>query len=303
MVQPPLLQLDKIKGSLRLLLLSGSTALHALGIMAHYPLKRLLPSSIHDKYIHPAIFKWAEHWTFVNNQSMEHLLHLNMDIQLPDLAYEQNYFMISNHQTWVDIIILQYAFYKRTTFIRFFTKQELAYIPLLGLALYVMDFPYMKRYSKSTLAKHPKLKGKDLETTRQSCAKIKRHPFAILNFVEGTRFTPQKQQQQHSPYQYLLKPKSGGAAFALQALGSEMQYVLDVTVFYPEGAPSFVEFWSGKTKNVIIRGELHPIPADFHQNDYENNPICRDNFQTWLNTLWTQKDALLAKLHAQFKTT
>ena len=299
MAEPSLF--NKIKGSTRLLILSGSTAVHALGIMAHYPFKRFLPKDIHNKYIHPAIFKWAEHWTFVNNLFINRLPNINIDIQLPPLDYNQNYFMIANHQTWVDIVVLQYTFYKRTTFIRFFTKQELAYIPFLGLALYVMDFPYMKRYSKEKLAKHPELQGKDLETTRISCSKIKQHPFAILNFLEGTRFTQQKHDLQQSPYQYLLKPKSGGAAFALQALGNDISHILDITVFYPEGAPSFIDFWSGKTKNIIIRGELQAIPESFRQGDYENDPICRQEFQAWINTLWQQKDARLAQLHQDYK--
>ena len=43
--------------------------------------------------------------------------------------------------------------------------------------------------------------------------RISRHPFAILNFPEGTRFTDHKYGWQASPYLNLLKPKSAGVAF------------------------------------------------------------------------------------------
>jgi 1-acyl-sn-glycerol-3-phosphate acyltransferase len=299
--QPSLL--NKIKGSTRLLILTGSTAIHSLAIVAHYPLKRLLPSKLSDKIAHQGIFKWAEHWTLVNNLFMNRLPDIKFDIDLPsEVRYDGNYFIIANHQTWVDIVVLQYAFYKRTTFVRFFTKQELAYVPFLGLALYVMDFPYMKRYSKETLAKHPELQGKDIETTKESCSKIKRHPFAILNFLEGTRLTPKKHQLQQSPYQYLLKPKSGGMAFALKALGNDVQQLIDVTVHYPEGAPRFIDFWSGQTKTVVIKGQIRPIPQGFSEGDYENNAAFREKFQAWVNQIWQEKDEELAKLHQQYAT-
>ncbi|MFO1375086.1 MAG: acyltransferase [Agitococcus sp.] len=301
MTEPSLL--NKIKGSTRLIILTGSTALHSLGIMAHYPLKKLLPTATSDKFVHPAIFKWAENWTRVNNLFMNRLPDIKFEVDLPtEINYDGKYFIIANHQTWVDIIVLQYAFHKRTTFIRFFTKQELAYIPFLGLALYVMDFPYMKRYSKETLNKHPELQGKDIETTKQSCSQIKRNPFAILNFLEGTRITPKKHQLQQSPYQYLLKPKSGGMAFALKALGSEIKELIDVTVYYPEGAPRFIDFWSGKTKTVIIKGKIRAIPEGFSDGDYENDTEFRERFQTWVNELWQEKDEELAKFNQQLPT-
>lgn len=290
----------KLAGSSRLTILSASTIVHSAGIVAHYPLKALLSSRLSDRMVHPAIFKIAENWTAVNNLFINRLPDIKMTIDLPDdIKYDGNYFIVANHQTWVDIVVLQYAFHRRTSFIRFFTKQDLAYIPFLGQALYVMDFPYMKRHSKEKLQKHPHLQGKDLETTRQSCEKIQRNPYAILNFLEGTRFTPEKHQQQTSPYRYLLKPKSGGMAFALKALGPHIRNLVDVTVYYPDGAPRFIDFWSGHTKQVIIKARLREIPAEFTCGDYETDADFRERFQIWVNRLWQEKDHLLAELHHQ----
>lgn len=285
-------------GSSRLTLLIGSTVVHAAAIIAHYPFKALLPDAVNRRLIHPAIFTIAENWSRINNLFMNHLPGITFNIDLPDnLRHNDNYFIIANHQTWVDVVVLQYALHRRTSFVRFFTKQELAFIPFLGQALYVMDFPYMKRYSREKLAKYPHLHGKNLETTRQSCEKIQRNPYAILNFLEGTRFTVGKHQLQQSPYRYLLKPKSGGMAFALKALGPQMHNLLDITVHYPDGAPRFIDFWSGRTKNVTVKARLRTIPREFTLGDYENDRLFRERFQLWINALWQEKDQLLTELH------
>ena len=60
--------------------------------------------------------------------------------------------------------------------------------------------------------KYPEKKGKDIEATRKSCERYKDEPITLINFIEGTRFTPEKHAVQRSPYQHLLKPKAGGLA-------------------------------------------------------------------------------------------
>lgn len=67
------------------------------------------------------------------------------------------------------------------------------------------DFPFMRRYSQLFLLKYPHLKGKDIEITKKACQKYKDLPVSIMNFVEGTRFTPEKHKKQESPYKNLLK--------------------------------------------------------------------------------------------------
>nr|GFD59268.1 hypothetical protein [Tanacetum cinerariifolium] len=83
-----------------------------------------------------------------------------------------------------------------------------------------------KRYTKAFLDKHPELKGKDLEITKEACELFKRQPVTVVNYLEGTRFTPVKHAGQASPYRYLLKPKAGGVAFVLAALGEQLDAVL-----------------------------------------------------------------------------
>ncbi|MCE6984794.1 acyltransferase, partial [Pseudomonas frederiksbergensis] len=77
-------------------------------------------------------------------------------------------------------------------------------------------------------------------------AKFRGKPTAIFNFAEGTRFTQAKHRQQQSPFKHLLKPKAGGVAFVLAALGEQLDALLDVTIVYPgDKAPGFWDLLSG----------------------------------------------------------
>ena len=158
----------------------------------------------------------------------------------------------------------------------------------------------MKRYSKAYLAKHPEKKGKDLETTRRTCDKFRDNPVGIFNFLEGTRFTEGKHREQASPFKYLLKPKAGGIAFVLDAMGEQMQALLNVTIHYPEGNPSFWTLMAGEIPEVIVRIQAMPIPQEFIGRSYDQDENYRKTFQLWVNQLWETKDAELEQLHRQF---
>src|SRR3546814_9530339 len=114
------------------------------------------------------------------------------------------------------------AFNRRIPLLKFFLKQELIKVPLLGLAWWALDFPFRKRFTRAEIEANPSLKGKDLETTRKACEKFKEMPTSVMNFFEGTRFTQAKHDQQQSPYEFLLKPKAGGTAFALSAMDGKL---------------------------------------------------------------------------------
>jgi len=205
------------------------------------------------------------------------------------------YLVIANHQSWVDILVLQRVLHNRIPFLNFFLKKELLYVPFLGLAWWALDFPFMKRSSKSQLKKNPKLKGKDIETTRKACEKFKTMPVSIVNFVEGTRFTPDKHTLQKSPFKNLLKPKAGGIAFVMQAMGEQINQIVNVTIHYPDGIPTFMDFASGKMKRVQVHVETQSVD-DKLIGDYSGDNQFRVQFQAKLNMLWEQKDAQLEKL-------
>ena len=199
----------------------------------------------------------------------------------------------------MDILVLQYLLNRRVRPLKFFLKQELIWVPVIGLCWWALGFPFMKRYSKEYLARHPEKKGKDLQTTRRTCARFRHNPVGIFNFVEGTRFTPAKHQEQQSPYRYLLKPKAGGLAFVLDAMGEQLHGMINVTLHYPQGSPGFWTLLSGQLDEVVVVIEQLPIPDRFIGRAYDQDEAYRKDFQQWINALWETKDGLLERLHQQ----
>ncbi|MAD73229.1 MAG: acyltransferase [Rheinheimera sp.] len=234
-------------------------------------------------------------WISVNNFTTRLFTRIRWNVQgLEQLSRKDWYLLLANHQSWADILVLQNIFNRKIPFIKFFLKKELIYVPLLGICWWALDFPFMKRYSKHFLQKNPQLQGKDIETTRKACLKFQFKPTTVMNFVEGTRFTKAKHDMQQSPFSHLLKPKAGGVAFVLGAMGNQLHKMLNVTIYYPQGIPSFWDYISGKVRDITVNINVLPISSDLI-GDY-NDPNYREHFQQWVNQLWQQKDRELAAL-------
>lgn len=215
---------------------------------------------------------------------------------LEQLQIDEWYLMLANHQSWADILVLEKVFKRKIPILKFFMKKQLLWsLPFAGWACWLMDFPFMERYSKEKIAKHPELKGKDLETTKRSCEKFKLVPSTVISFPEGTRFTVEKHQRQDSPYQYLLRPRAGGVAFTLAAMEGCLHKIIDVTIVYPEKKTSMWAFLCGKQEKIIVKIKVLPITAELI-GDYENNRDFRVWFQNWLNQLWLEKDQVIKSL-------
>ncbi|NNF17048.1 MAG: acyltransferase [Gammaproteobacteria bacterium] len=237
----------------------------------------------------------GETWTSCN-KFMVKILQIDWDVRgADDLKYNDWYLISSNHQSWNDVFMLQTALSKRVPFPRFFLKQQLIWVPLLGLAWWALEMPFMKRHSRAEIEKNPALRMEDLETTRKACAVLREHPSAVINFLEGTRFTPEKQAAQNSPFKHLLKPKAGGLAFVLASLGDKMRNYLDITIAYPADF-SFWDFMCGRMRKVIIKVNQRILPDWIFAGDYLNDEKFRKRFQVWVNELWVNKDAELAGL-------
>ena len=239
----------------------------------------------------------AQNWATVNVWAGDTVLPTRWDLRgLEKLDREGQYLVCANHQSWNDIYSLMKAFDRRAPFFKFFLKQELFWVPLLGLAWWGLDYPFMKRHSPARLARNPELRHQDLETTRRACEHYKNVPVTILNFLEGTRFTRTKQMSTKSPYRYLLRPKAGGMALALSALGEKINSLLDVTIVYPEGARGFWDFLAGRVHHVIVEVRSLTIPHEMYVGNYEEDPAFRKRFQEWLAQLWAEKDRRIAQL-------
>ena len=229
------------------------------------------------------------------------LLHLNpwlkWDIEGLETLNKKNwYLLISNHHSWADIVVLCVLFRKHIPMNKYFLKQQLAWVPFIGLACWALDMPFMRRYSRSYLIRHPERRGKDVETTRRSCEKFRAHPTTILNFVEGSRFTEAKKHETRSPYDNLLPPKAAGIAMALNVLGSQFDKLLNVTLCYPENnTKPFYDMLSGRLTRIVVRINLVPIGEELH-GDYVNDKNFKRGFQRWLNGLWEEKDRQLTDI-------
>ena len=239
----------------------------------------------------------AQTWIAINSALFRWFLPTKITSNVPDTVQaNRSYLVVSNHQSWVDIVVLQAIFNRKAPFFRFFLKRELIYVPIMGLAWWVLDFPFMRRLTKEQIAKNPELKNIDKQETIRRMQKFKDVPVGIMLFLEGTRFTQAKHDKQQSPYQHLLKPRAAGAAYALSVLSDKLDQVIDATISYPHGVPTFVEFLMGKCPEIHVDVKVRPIPLTLRQGDYETNKAFRVEFQNWINGMWQEKDAQLAQI-------
>lgn len=246
-----------------------------------------------------ALIRCAQAWVEGNSWIVTLTPPIKWDVQgLEGLNSERSYLVVSNHQSWMDIFALQHVLKGQIPFLKFFLKQELIWVPLLGLAWWALDFPFMKRYSREKLEQHPELRGKDIETTRKYCARFRDYPVSVINFLEGSRFTPSKHARQKSPFKHLLRPKAGGVALVLAALGDQLTEVLDVTIDYPYNSTKqlILQLLRGEIKAVTVRIRRLPVPENVAGRDYLSDEAYQRQIQTWVNELWQDKDLLLEAL-------
>ncbi|MDZ4076011.1 MAG: acyltransferase [Hylemonella sp.] len=286
-----------VKGILASLLLAINTLFWCSLLFMFALVKLVLPFQAVRQAIDPVLNAIATAWIACNSGWMWLTQKTRWDVQgVAELPYQGWYLVNCNHQSWVDIFVLQHVMNRRIPMLKFFLKQQLIYVPVIGLAWWALDFPFMRRHGKAALRKNPDLRRQDRETTRRACQKFARVPTSVMNFAEGTRFTAAKHQSSGSPYRHLLKPKAGALALALNAMGEQFHAMIDVTIVYPNGAPTFWQFLCGRTPKVIVRARQLPIPAEFCTGDYEDDSEFRGRFHRWLAAIWEEKDQQIAAL-------
>ncbi len=258
---------------------------------------KLIPIKILRKFCDKILQRLPYYWQDFNDVIHGLTAKTQWNIQgLENLQRDEWYLMLCNHQTWADILVLEKVFKRKIPILKFFMKKQLLWsLPVAGLACWLIDFPFMERYSKEKLSKHPELRGKDLETTKRSCEKFKTIPSTVITFPEGTRFTAEKHHTQASSYQHLLRPRAGGMAFTLAVMEGCLHKIINVTIVYPEKQTSAWDYFCGKQSKIDVVIEVLPIPAELI-GDYENDREFRVQFQTWLNQLWKAKDQLITSL-------
>jgi 1-acyl-sn-glycerol-3-phosphate acyltransferase len=281
-----------LRGVLTASALGLNTLLVSLSLVLPALLKLLVPLAAVRRLADQALNALASGWVAVNNAWIVAVHPAALwDVQGVDSLHPRGWYLVSsNHQSWVDILVLQRIFHGHIPFLKFFLKSELIWVPVIGLAWWALDFPFMKR------GRGHGARSSDLQTTRQACEKFKRIPTTVINFVEGTRFTPAKQRQQNSPYRHLLKPKIGGLGIALATMGEQFEALLDVTIVYPHGTPRFWDLLCGRIDAVTVRVQQRDIPAEVLGSDPMGDKAYRQRISAWVDQQWGEKDALIDEL-------
>ncbi len=276
-----------LRGAFTALTLTLSTLLLTAMMMLPALLK-LLPMPALRRTCDHALTTLASAWVAINNRWIAAVRPVLWDVQGVEGLHQRGWYLVSaNHQSWVDILVLQRIFHGKIPFLKFFLKQELIWVPVIGLAWWALDFPFMKR------GRGHGARQNDLLATRQACEKFKRIPTSVINFVEGTRFTPAKHTAQRSPYRHLLKPKIGGLGIALATMGEQFEALLDVTIVYPQGAPKFWDLLCGRIPAVSVRVQQREIPDAVLGSDPLGDKAYRQRLNAWVDQQWVEKDLLI----------
>jgi 1-acyl-sn-glycerol-3-phosphate acyltransferase len=279
-------------GALTSLTLGMNTLLVSLSLVLPALLKLLVPLGGVRHAADHALNALASTWVAINNTWIAAVCpSARWDVRGVESLHPRGWYLVSsNHQSWVDILVLQRVFHGHIPFLKFFLKQELIWVPVIGLAWWALDFPFMKR------GRGHGARSSDLQSTREACEKFKRIPTSVINFVEGTRFTTAKHAQQQGPYRHLLRPKIGGLGVALATMGEQFEALLDVTIVYPHGAPSFWDLLCGRVDAVTVRVQQRDIPPEVLGSDPIGDKAYRQRISAWIEQQWAEKDLLIAEL-------
>lgn len=289
----------RLRGVIALTLLLLNTLFWCTLLFALAVVKLVLPLHRVRQRIDPLLNRVAGFWISCNTGWMRLTQDTVWDVAgAGELQYRNWYLVNCNHQSWVDIFVLQRVLNRRVPLLKFFLKHQLIYVPMIGLAWWALDFPFLRRNTKDDLRRHPERRLADREATRRACEKFALVPTSVISFAEGTRFTPAKHQQQNSPYRHLLKPRAGALALTLNAMGEQFHALLDVMIVYPFGAPTFWQFLCGQVPRIVVRLRELPIPAGFSTRDYAQDRSFRREFQHWLGGMWDFKDGQIEALLA-----
>jgi 1-acyl-sn-glycerol-3-phosphate acyltransferase len=214
-----------------------------------------------------------------------HLIEIKKSIE-GKLDSRSNWWILtSNHQSWSDVFIIQVMLSNLAPPIKFFTKRELMWVPFIGLAMWLLRFPYVQRHMSNSSGEDSSIVEKKRRNMSRAAEQFLQRPISVLSFLEGTRFTNRKHQEQSSPFRHLLIPRTGGLLFTLESLNSKTSTVVDLTLNYEGAVPGFWDLLCGRCKAVEVY--IRPIIVT---NENRSHP------KEFVYDLWLQKDDLLSSL-------
>jgi 1-acyl-sn-glycerol-3-phosphate acyltransferase len=292
--------MGKVKAVFGIVLITINTILVCIPLLFVYPIKLISPGNLR-RFWDRKLDHWViDRWVGTNRLIIRWLGLTKISITWSgdqDISREQWYMVISNHQSWTDILVLQSILFERIPPVKFFTKRQLIWVPFVGVAMWLLGFPYVRRVDKAQAVRQA---GKgiksDRQTTLDACEKFRSHPTTVLNFLEGTRFTREKHARQTARFKNLLNPKVGGLSYVMRGLNNHLHKLIDITIVYPNGTPTFWEFMQGLCPEVNIRVDCYEIPRELR--DLDDDSSQRKLLAPWIDGLWRAKDQLIEEAKA-----
>lgn len=205
---------------------------------------------------------------------MKHVIGIQIHIkgQLPDHPAP---IIVSNHQTWFDIPVIQHTVTDHGPILKFLIKRQLVWVPIIGWICYALNFPRLYR------GQGENAREQDYAAIKAASGTLSAERGALLIFAEGTRFTPRKHDLQSSPYQHLLHPRPGGLKIALETAPPDTP-VVDLTVVYRNGEKNFWRGLHGACPNIDVTIRTY-FASDI------------TDARLWLDNRWREKDLLIAE--------
>jgi 1-acyl-sn-glycerol-3-phosphate acyltransferase len=275
---------------LRLFLLAVATFLGGLLITFVSPLKLITPTQKLSYRLAAGIAGvWADfmRWLLTTVET-EYV------ITGDKLNPKGTYLIFANHQSWIDIMMVMVVLGKGTTLPRFFMKWELVYVPVINICAWALDFPIMRRYTQEDIKDRPELKNRDFDYAHDVLSRNPDQACVVVNYAEGTRFTPEKHKKNRSPYKHLLKPKVGGPQLALDCLRDRLDGIIDITLAYPGAKLGVWQLLAGQVPKVMIHVEKIKVPEGLEKTPETLAELKA--FRGWMNSIWAKKDARIEQM-------
>ena len=288
--------MENIKGVLGFLAVVINTLFWCLFLLTIAIFKLLIPMESWKRLCTKLIINIGEYWIYCNGLWIQALHRPRWNVEgFEELDSSNWYLAVANHQSWADIFVLQGITNRKIPMLKFFMKHVLIWVPVIGLAWWALDMPFLKRYTKEEIQKNPDLRGKDIKAMEKSFERYSRYPVSIFSFAEGTRFTKEKKDNQLSQFEYLLNPKIGGIGLTLTTM-PYIKLLLDFTIHYEDERRSFWDFLCGRMSKADVRVRQINIPDNLLCKNYEDDPIFRENLKEWVYDIWSDKEKYLEEV-------
>ena len=288
--------MENIKGVLGFVAVVINTLFWCLFLLTIAIFKLLIPTESWKRLCTKLIINIGECWIYCNGLWIQALHRPKWNVEgFEELDSSNWYLAVANHQSWADIFVLQGITNRKIPMLKFFMKHALIWVPVIGLAWWALDMPFLKRYTKEEIQKNPELRGKDIKAMEKSFERYSRYPVSIFSFAEGTRFTKEKKDNQLSQFEYLLNPKIGGIGLTLTTM-PYIKLLLDFTIHYEDERRSFWDFLCGRMSKADVKVRQINIPDNLLSKNYEDDPIFRENLKEWVYDIWSDKEKYLEEV-------